>query len=57
LLYPVLLDIFIISDAELYFKKAWNNSWNGIDKESIAFYKTYGVNIEKYLEMYNFDIF
>lgn len=56
LFYPIILDILIISNADLYFEKAWNNRWQGIDRESISLYHSYGVDFEKYRKKYNLDI-
>jgi ppGpp synthetase/RelA/SpoT-type nucleotidyltranferase len=55
-LYPVILDILIISDAELYFKKVWNNKWQGIEEATVSLYESYGVDFEKYVQMYGLDI-
>lgn len=53
----IVIDILIIYDAELYFQKAWNNRWQGIDRETMELLCVYGVDFEKYVSEYNLDVF
>lgn len=52
----IVIDILIIYDADLYFQKAWNNRWQGIDQESVGLFCAYGVDFEKYRQKYNLDV-
>jgi hypothetical protein len=57
LLYPVLIDIFIINNAELYFQKIWKNSWGGIDNDSVELIQSYGVDFEKYRKLNGLTVY
>jgi putative GTP pyrophosphokinase len=53
----ILRDIMIVHDAETYFRKAWRKRWSGIDRDTHYLYKAYGVDIQKYAEQYDLDLF
>jgi putative GTP pyrophosphokinase len=53
----IVSDILIIGNADLYFQKAWNNRWQGIDQDTMALLCAYGVDFEKYRWKYNLDVF
>lgn len=53
----ILRDIMIVHDAETYFRKAWRKRWNGIDRDTLSLYKTYGVDVQKYVEQYDLTVF
>jgi putative GTP pyrophosphokinase len=53
----IVIDILMIYDAELYFQKAWNDRWQGIDRETVELLVAYGVDFEKYRLEYNLDVF
>lgn len=55
-LYAVLIDIFIIHNPERYFNEVWQDSWQGIDRETIRLYESYGIKFSKYISRYNLDI-
>jgi bifunctional DNA-binding transcriptional regulator/antitoxin component of YhaV-PrlF toxin-antitoxin module len=52
----IVTDILIIFDADLYFKKAWDNRWQGIDEVAVAFLSSYGVDFDKYQQKYDLDV-
>jgi putative GTP pyrophosphokinase len=52
----IISDILIINNADLYFEKAWNDRWQGIDRESVELFCSYGVDFEKYLSKYHLDV-
>jgi ppGpp synthetase/RelA/SpoT-type nucleotidyltranferase len=51
-----LIDIMIIHNAIDYFEKAWKQSWNSLDRDSINLYKHYGVQIDQLMEKYNIHV-
>jgi ppGpp synthetase/RelA/SpoT-type nucleotidyltranferase len=53
----IVIDILIIYDANLYFQKAWNDRWQGIDRETVELICSYGIDFEKYRSKYNLDVF
>jgi putative GTP pyrophosphokinase len=53
----IVSDILIINNAGLYFQKAWNNRWQGIDSESVALLCAFGVDFIKYRRKYNLDVY
>jgi ppGpp synthetase/RelA/SpoT-type nucleotidyltranferase len=46
-------EFFFIHDADTYFKKAWNEKWQGINEESISLIHSYGVDLHDYIKRYN----
>lgn len=53
----ILRDIMIVHDAETYFAKAWRSRWNGFDRNTLSLYETYGVDIQKYIDQYDLDVY
>ncbi|XHH09848.1 MAG: GTP pyrophosphokinase family protein [Candidatus Bathyarchaeia archaeon] len=51
-----LIDLMIIYNANDYFEKAWKQTWNSLDRESINLYKHYGVQIDQLMEKYNLNV-
>jgi ppGpp synthetase/RelA/SpoT-type nucleotidyltranferase len=49
-------DFFMIHDADTYFKKAWNEKWQGIDNDSISLIHSYGVDLQEYIKKYNLRV-
>ena len=53
----VIRDILIIHNDKAYFEKAWKKQWWGLNKSDIDFYKIYGIDFNKYVKQYDFDVF
>jgi hypothetical protein len=53
----ILIDILIIYDAEAYFEEAWGESWQGLPRESVELYRSYGVDFEKFRQKHNLDVY
>jgi putative GTP pyrophosphokinase len=51
----ILTDILILYDAKSYFEKAWNNSWRGIEHESVGLISSYKIDFSKFIEKYDLD--
>jgi ppGpp synthetase/RelA/SpoT-type nucleotidyltranferase len=51
--YSVISDILMISNPDLYFKKAWKKKWQGIEQEIVSLYEAYGIDFEKYRRRYD----
>jgi putative GTP pyrophosphokinase len=52
----IVIDILLIYDADLYFQKAWNDRWQGVDRETVELVCSYGIDLEKYISRYNLDV-
>jgi ppGpp synthetase/RelA/SpoT-type nucleotidyltranferase len=53
----IIRDILIIHDCNAYFNKAWKKKWFNIDKTDVDFYKSYGIDFDKYVKHYDLDVF
>lgn len=53
----VLRQILMNYNIDLYFSKAWNRNWNGIDIESINQLEKSGIDIKKYVKKYKLDVY
>jgi peroxiredoxin len=53
----IVSDILIISNADLFFKKAWNNRWQDTDRETVELLCAYGVDFEKYVRKYDIAVY
>jgi putative GTP pyrophosphokinase len=49
-------DFLIIKNSKGYFEKAWQHHFNIFTKESVPFYKQYGINLQKLGQEYGFTI-
>jgi ppGpp synthetase/RelA/SpoT-type nucleotidyltranferase len=55
--YSIVSDILIISNADLFFQKAWNDSWQATDRYTVELLCAYGVDFEKYRRKYDLAVF
>ncbi|MCR8655833.1 GTP pyrophosphokinase [Paenibacillus endoradicis] len=49
----LLRNIMMINDINLYFAKAWRNSWTGIDRKDVNYFSSLGIDIETIINTYN----
>jgi putative GTP pyrophosphokinase len=54
--YGILRDLMIITDADKYFKEAYDHSWSFMEMDSLKEYEVYNIDISSYLEAFNIDI-
>lgn len=52
----ILVDVLLIHDADAYFKKAWNDNWQGIRNDAVSLLQSYGVDMYKYGKRYNLNV-
>lgn len=52
----LLRDVMVIYNAELYFKRAWKNDWNGVFDEEMPLFNYFNPEIKAIFEKYNIKI-
>lgn len=52
----LLRDIMVIYNANDYFEKAWNSSWESLDEKTRELYMKYNVNIDKFIRKYKLTL-
>ena len=53
----LLRDLMLINDTNKYFKDCWNNSWSGVNKNTLELLKSYNKDIVIILEEFEIKIF
>ena len=53
----LLRTLMMINDIDIYFSKAWNQNWSGMDVDGLSTLKNYGVPINEYMKKYKISLF
>lgn len=53
----ILRDVLMLYDVDAYFTKAWKRKWTGMDHTTVSFLLSYGVNIRKYMDEYEMELY